>query len=262
MKSKILNRELAEAFKRFGFALYLAWSDTKTRYRRSVLGPFWLVLGTAIGVGGLAFIWSTLFDVNTEDFVISLTVGLVAWYFMSATVTEAASIFYHNRQLFMSMPISSFLVSMQLLFRQLINLMHNLVVVVVAVALFPKYFSFTNLLALPGLLLVAVNLLAVVQIVGYFGARFRDFEPLVAAIMQPLFFLTPVIFRPQQLGSNEFILYFNPFAHWLALIRDPLMGAPASASSWVVVGALTILCWGLALVITASKRRRLVYWVQ
>ncbi|GLQ18656.1 hypothetical protein GCM10007879_29050 [Maritalea porphyrae] len=161
----------------------------------------------------------------------------------------------------LNLPISSFLVSIQLLMRQLVNFAHNLVVVMVAVFLFPQHLGFENLIAFPGMFLVALNMLAVIQLVGYIGARYRDLEPLLAAIMQPLFFLTPVIFRPQQLGANEYILNFNPFAHWLKLIRGPLMGEVPPVETWLIVVVMTVVSWIAALWMTAAKRRRLAYWV-
>jgi ABC-type polysaccharide/polyol phosphate export permease len=41
-------RDLREALARFPLALYFAWSDTRARYKRSVLGPFWLLSALAL----------------------------------------------------------------------------------------------------------------------------------------------------------------------------------------------------------------------
>lgn len=47
--------------------LFLSWSDAKVRYKRSMLGPSWLTLGTAIGVGRLGFVWATLFKMDKVE---------------------------------------------------------------------------------------------------------------------------------------------------------------------------------------------------
>ena len=49
---RTLGGEVRMTVGRLDLALHLAWMDTCTRYRRSILGPFWLVFGTLIGVGG------------------------------------------------------------------------------------------------------------------------------------------------------------------------------------------------------------------
>jgi ABC-type polysaccharide/polyol phosphate export permease len=256
-----IRKEVTEAFGRFYLAVYLAWSDTRTRYRRSVLGPFWLVLGTAIGVGGLGIVWGSLFEVDRAVFIPSLTVGLVCWYLLSGCVIESAGVFYHNRELLLSMPSSSLLISIQLLLRQVVNFGHNFVVVIIVLAIFPHALNWSSFLAIPGFLLVCVNMLWIIQLVGYFGARFRDLEPLLAAVMQPLFFVTPVMFRSSQLGAASMIVEFNPFTYWLGLIRDPLMGVAPSALTWGVSLGMAVVGWTAALYMTGTKRHRLPYWV-
>lgn len=253
--------EVRALWEQFRLAFFLAWSDTRIRYKRSVLGPFWLVIGTAIGVGGIGFLWSSLFKIDTANFIPMITIGLVVWYLLSGCVVEAASVFYSNRDLLLSMPISSFLISIQLLLRQIVNFGHNFVVVVVVLFFFPQNLSFVALLAIPGFFLVSLNLLWLIQIIGYFGARYRDLEPLLAAIMQPIFFLTPVMFRPSQLSDKAFLMDFNPLAYWLALIRDPLMGHVPSVTTWGVSIIMALSGWCLALILTGYKRHRLPYWV-
>ena len=258
---RTLGSEIRMAVGRLDLALHLAWTDTRTRYRRSILGPFWLVLGTLIGVGGLGVVWSAVFQVDRETFIPMMAAGLVAWTLLSACITEGAAVFYVQRELFLNLPTSSLLVSLLLLFRQLINFAHNLVVIVIVLIVYPKHLTWSALLFIPGLALVALNLLWVIQLIGYVGARYRDLAPLSIAIMQPLFFITPVLFHPRQLGSFRFISELNPLAHWLALIRDPLMGTPPPASTWVASGLMALVGWSCALLMTAAKRRRLVYWV-
>lgn len=257
----ILADEIVPALKRADLAFYLAWSDTRTRYRRSVLGPFWLVLGTAIGVGGLGFVWSRLFEMDAAVFVPSLAIGLVCWYLLSQSVVEAASVFVQNRESLLNMKISSLQIALQLLLRHLVTFAHNLVVVVIVFLIYPPDLGWNMLLAVPGLLLVSFTLLGIIELVGFFGARFRDLEPLLGAVMQPLFFVTPVIFRPEQLGESHLILALNPFAYWLSLIRDPLMGATPTAATWLVSALMAVVIWGAALVMMARKRVRLAYWV-
>jgi ABC-type polysaccharide/polyol phosphate export permease len=258
---RALVDEMGMTFNRLDLALHLAWTDTRTRYRRSVLGPFWLVIGTLIGVGGLGLVWSVVFQVDRETLIPMMATGLVIWTLLSASITEAASVFYTQRELFLNLPTASLFVSVVLLFRQLINFAHNLVVVVIVLLIYPRHLSLNALLVIPALALVALNLLWLIQFIGYVGARYRDLAPLLVAIMQPLFFVTPVLFQPQQLGSFRFIAEINPLAQWLTLIRDPLTGSAPPAMSWIASGCMALVGWSLALLITAVKRKRLVYWV-
>ncbi|WP_375452165.1 ABC transporter permease [uncultured Devosia sp.] len=253
--------DLSQAWSRRELPLYFAWTETIARYRRSVLGPLWLVFGTAIGVAGLGFVWSILLNSDFETFVPSLTIGLVVWQFLAGCITESAGVFARSATAITNIKSPSFIFSIQLVFRQLINLAHNLVVVVVVFAIFPKTLSPAAFLSIVGLAIVVLNMVSVIQIFGLIGSRYRDLEPLISAFMPIMFFLSPVIFQTRQLGSAQMLLEFNPLAHLIRIVRDPIMGDVPSATSYLVVLALTAVTWLFALWLTGKKAGRLPYWV-
>jgi ABC-type polysaccharide/polyol phosphate export permease len=261
MTQSLLHNELIQAFKRLDLAFYLAWSDTRTRYERSVLGPFWLVLGTAIGVGGLGYVWSILFNVDRATFIPNLATGLVAWYFISGCIVESTSTFYTQRDLILNIPFSSLMLSILLLLRHMVNFGHNFIVIIGILIIYPSNLTPHTLLFIPGFFLVCLNLLWIIHVFGYFGARYRDLNPLVNAVMPLIFFITPVLFRANQLGSHAFIAYLNPLAFLLKLIRDPLTGNAPPLMVWVASSLMACLGWTAALWVTHHKRHRLTYWV-
>jgi len=253
--------DLLAAWKRRQLATFLAWSETVARYRRSTLGPLWLVLGTAIGVVGMGFIWSILLQQEMESFIPSITVGLVVWQFISGVVTESAGMFVKHATMLVNIRMPVYLITFQAFGRHVINLLHNLVVVLGVFIVFPHYNSWTSLLALPGLLIVCINLVAIMQIVGIIGARFRDLEPLIQAFFPILFFLSPVLYRPGQLGAAEPIMVFNPIAHYIRVVRDPMLGVIPSVGNYLTVLALTAVTVLFSLWLTGSRAYRLPYWM-
>lgn len=242
-------------------ALYFAWTETLARYRRSLLGPLWLVLSTLIGVGGLGLVWSALLKIDARDFIPSLAVGLVTWQLISGSITEATTVFSRAGGSILNIKLPTFLMSFQLLFRQLINFGHNLVVVLLVLLIYPDHIGAAALFAIPGLLIVAVSLAGVIQLFGFFGARFRDLDPLISSFMPILFFLSPVIYQSRQLNGMEYLMEFNPMAHWIRLIRDPVMGVFPTVGSYLAALAILAAIWAAALWITSSRAHRLPYWV-
>ena len=258
---RIARRDLAEAIARLPLALYFAWSDTRARYRRSVLGPFWLVITTSIGVVGLGIIWSILLKVSRSEFLPPLTIGLVVWQMLAGCLADAPSVFYRQAGQIKDINLPTFLISLQLVLRHLINFAHNFLVVALVFLVFEQHLSFTALLAAPGLVIVLLNLLWVVQMLGLIGARFRDVDPLVAAFLPILFFLSPVIYRVKQLGALRSVMAFNPLGYWIDLISQPLLGIAPSGRVYAVTLAITALGWLATLWATARNRSRLPYWI-
>ncbi len=187
------NREgwsdLVETLQKLPLALYFAWGDTKARYRRSVLGPFWLVMGTAVGVVGLGFLWSELLNVEKSTFIPSLSIGLVVWQLIAGCVMESSASFVQNAKLIRNLKTSFLIFPMQLLLRQLINFGHNLLVVIVVLLIFPPPLNINQLLVIPGIIIVIGNLFWIASLIGLLGARYRDLGPLIASFMPLMFFL-------------------------------------------------------------------------
>jgi ABC-type polysaccharide/polyol phosphate export permease len=253
--------DLKEAVKRLPVAIYFAWSDTRARYKRSVLGPFWLVLSTMVGVVGLGVIWSVLLKVDRQEFIPSLTIGLIVWGMISGCIAESAAVFYRQAAQIKDINLPSFFLSLQLVLRQLINFGHNILVFIVVMAIYPEHVSLADFLAIPGLILVIFNLLWLAQILGYIGARFRDLEPLIVAFLPILFFLSPVVYRASQLGPLQSIMAFNPLTYWIGLVRDPLLGVIPTPGTYILAVATTVVGWAAALWLTGSRRHRLPYWI-
>src|SRR6476659_5470243 len=73
--------------------LRLGWNDILQRYRRSLLGPFWLTASMALMVVSLGVIYAELFNTPIHDFLPFLCVGLLVWNLMSSFLTEGGALF-------------------------------------------------------------------------------------------------------------------------------------------------------------------------
>ena len=71
-----------------------------------------------------------------------------------------------------------------------------------------------------------IDALALTLLLGAFCARFRDIQPIVNSVMQIGFFMTPVIWKPDQLGAAGIAkLPLNPFFDLLEIVRGPILGS-------------------------------------
>src|SRR6266850_1136109 len=61
----------------------LGWQDIKQRYRRSMLGPLWLTISTAVMVIALGYVYAAIFRQSLNDYFPYLAAGLVIWSFIS-----------------------------------------------------------------------------------------------------------------------------------------------------------------------------------
>jgi lipopolysaccharide transport system permease protein len=240
----------------------LGWLDIRLRYRGSMLGPFWLTISTGVMVAALGVLYSTLFKINVRDYLPFLALSQVLWGFLAAVVSEACTVFTDAEGVIRSVRMPFFVFSMRALIRNVIALGHNIVVIVVVFAIFSMWPSWGAVMAIPGLLLWAVDALALTLLLGAFCARFRDIQPIVNSVMQIAFFMTPVIWRPDQLGPSGIEkLALNPFFDLLEIVRGPILGSHIAATTWVgAVGYSLVLC-AISWAFFVRARGRVTFWV-
>lgn len=242
-------------------AFYLAWADTRARYKKSVLGPFWLTFGNLIGILGLSVVWANLLKEDMKTFVPSLTIGLIVWQLVAGTIGEGATTFIRQAGIIRNVPIPHWFFVIRALSRQIINLLHNLIIVVGVVWYFDLPLQAETWLVLPGILLVFTNLFWVTYLLGMLGARYRDIEYLVNAFLPLLFFVSPVIFRPDRLPVGMQIIWYNPLSYFIEVVRAPFLGTVPDTSHYLVVLGILLVGSALAAALVKLKGRQLAFWV-
>ena len=258
--------DLTGGFHRRELWLHLGWQDIKQRYRRSVLGPFWITIATgttAVAMGGL---YSKLFHLDLAEHLPYVTLGLIIWNLINAAILEGSEVFVANEGLIKQLPTPLSVHVYRLVWRQMILFAHNIVIYVVVAAVFPKPWSWADLAVIPALGLIALNCVWVSLCFGILATRYRDIAPLLNSVVQLLFFMTPIIWndatlRRQGAGRWSKIVELNPLLHYLDIVRAPLLGAPQELRHWVVVLVLTVLGWLAAALALKQYRARVPYWV-
>jgi ABC-2 type transport system permease protein/lipopolysaccharide transport system permease protein len=241
--------------------LAIGWYDIRKRYRRSVLGPFWITISIGVLITALTFLYVPLIGRNVERYTPYVGFGFIAWQLISMLVIESCNVFVVNsptiRQL--RAPLSIYIY--EVIWKNLLILAHNLLIYVVIVIIFGVWPTWATLLVIPGIFIVCLNGLWIGMLLGPLCARFRDIPPVMATIVQMMFLLTPILWRPDQVPGREFLVIFNPFYYFIELIRQPLLGNSPSPFVWSVALLITALGFVLAIPFYSRFRDRIAYWV-
>ncbi len=254
-------KEISSTLNRMPLIVHMAYSDTKARYKRSMLGPLWLTLGAAIGVVGLGFVWSGLLNQDKSTLIPSLTIGLLLWQFMSACVTESTSVFVRQSQVIRNLQLPFLIYPFQLIVKQLITLAHNLIIVVIVFMIYPPAMSSVTLLSIVGFVLLILNLSWISILFGMLGARFRDVEQIIQALMPIIFFLTPVLYKAGHAGINQFVIWLNPFTYFITLVRDPLFGITPEPFVFAINAGIAFFGWLITMIVFEKYSTRIAFWI-
>jgi ABC-type polysaccharide/polyol phosphate export permease len=240
----------------------LAQQDVKLRYRGSILGPFWQTLTTGVMIGGMGFIYSKLFHTDLHDYLPMLSVGLIFWTFIAGMVTEGCGTFIAVQGIIQQVRLPFSLHAYRLVYRNLLTLAHNFVIIPIVLLMFPHPIEWMRLIELvPGIMLISITGIWVSILLGMISARFRDVPPIVASIVQVVFFMTPVMWPVAALGSNAWWAQLNPFFAAIDVLRGPLLGQPTSRYSWAILLIMTAFGCAASFAFFARFRSRIAFWV-
>jgi lipopolysaccharide transport system permease protein len=239
----------------------LAWYDVVLRYRRSMLGPLWMTLSMGLMLLGMGPLYSALFKVPLSQFFPHLTLGIIFWNFFTTTINDGCNVFIAAAPYLKQAEFSRSVFVWRSLSRNLIALAHHLVLFIPVAWWAGIPFSPRMLLALPGLVVVLVNLHALSISLGILCARFRDVPQIVASTLQLLMFLTPVFWFPESLPERAHFILYNPLAQLLDILRVPLLGGAPATGTWWFLLYFTGLNVVVAAVLYRWKQRQVVYWI-
>ena len=254
--------DLSRGFTDWRLWLLLGVNDIRQRYQRSRVGQFWITLSMLVTIVALGLVYSYLFRMSLRDYLPSLTLGIVVWALISSMVTEACTIFTGAESYLRQVPMPKTIFVHRMLVRNLVTFAHNVTIVPLLYLAFGIAPGWPALLAPIGLVIATINGFWIGLLVGMFCARFRDLPQIVASLMQIVFFVTPVMWRQDQLPSQmAWLVEINPLANLLRLIRDPLLGQVPTTSAYLMGIALIMLGFGVTIPFFARFRGRIVYWL-
>jgi ABC-2 type transport system permease protein len=248
---------------------HLGWQDIRQRYRRSVLGPIWISITMAVTAIALGVLYAGLFENDISVQLPNVLVGFIIWGFISGCISEGSEMFTSNVGLITHLPAPLSVHLYRLIWRQVLFFLHNLVVYVVMLIVFPQHLHWSDLSAIPAFALLVVNGAWVALFLGIFTTRFRDLAPIISSIVQLAFFLTPIVWvyadflhsSNHAIAERAQLAELNPFLHFVEFLRRPLLGQPQELRFWVVVLCITVVGWALTLFALRRYRSRVSYWV-
>jgi ABC-type polysaccharide/polyol phosphate export permease len=248
----------------FWFALVV--NDLRHRYKRSFLGIGWSLVRPLAMTCLFCIVFGQLFHLELRDYAPHLLIGLTIWQFLTESLNQGCHCFINGSAYIRQQQVPLAIFPLRVVLAATFHLL-----IALALALFVTlYFKGSlNPLALVGLLpaillLVCLGwLLAILS--GIAHTHFPDTQHVLELGLQFAFYLTPIVYRIESLGSRaglSWLVECNPVTSLLALFRTPIMEGTAPAMHHVGVSVLGLVVIGvLAIPLLRKLERNLVFWI-
>jgi ABC-type polysaccharide/polyol phosphate export permease len=254
-------RDLVDGLRMHRVWTMLARMDIRQRYRRSILGPFWITIAMIVWILAIGPLYSLLLGLGSKEFIPYLAMGIITWGLLSGLILEGSASFVGAEQLVRSMKLPYSVHVLRVLQRNLIIFAHNLLAFVPFMLWLRIWPQWQWLWALPGLALILVAALPAAVLLGTLSARFRDLQQMIASLVQLFFFVTPIFWKPELLGAHAWVAGLNPFHLMLEVVRGPIVDGMPPAWVYGRLALLTLVLYIVAAPFFIHYRRRLAFWV-
>lgn len=246
--------------KNYNIWFYTGIYDLKKKYKRTFLGPVWNLLSNFILIFVITLVWTQVFNISVKEFLPHVCIGLLTWYLITDIAVSSTTLLSEKyNSIFQNIYIPLLSISLRNILTNLLIFAHN----------FPIFFIFIffnfSFLILPkfifGLLILSLNLVNISIILTFLGTRYRDIKPLMSSIMSAGTLLTPLMWKKEMLGKYENYVYFNPFTHFVDIIRDPLLynyiDIRVIIFNFIFLIFTTLICS----LLFKYKGSRIIYWI-
>ena len=230
--------------------------DLQARYKGTIFGVAWSLANPLLLMAIYVLVFSVLWKVTTIDhYPLFLLCGLAVWLFVSSSLTGASRSMIDYAELIKKVRFPRQLVAFSVVATQLVPFAAMLAGLIVVDAIVLPETRDTVLLSIPiaaGIVVFAAGLALAVASVN---VVFRDVEHLLAALLLPWFFLTPILYSLEELpgGFDQYdtlvdvLHWVNPLTPPIYALRAPLFYGELPATSdvlYLVVAAVVSLALG------------------
>ena len=254
-------RDFVDGLTKSWLWMSLAMQDIKLRYRGSLLGPFWITLGTTVTVAAMGILYARMFHMDVSSYLPFLTSGLVLWQFVSTLITESCSSFVAMSGIIHQIQLPYSVHVYRVVWRNLLVLAHNLIVIPPVLFLCGAHVDWHVAVIFPAIVLLALNGVWCGILLGMISARYRDVPPIVTSFLQVIFFVTPIFWSPDLIGAWGPFVELNPWFAAIDVVMAPLVGKPVAPFSWYILLVTTVIGSGCTFLFFARFRSRIAFWV-
>ena len=257
-----MMNEITAIVRYFNMWFLLGWYDIKQKYRRSLIGPFWITISTGVMVGSIGLMFSTIFKSSVKEFLPYFAVGQIMWLLISAQLNDACIMFVQYQSVIKQISVPLAVHVLRKLWYNFILFLHNFLIIIAVLFIVGRGFSWESLYVIPALILILILLFLLSVILGIVCTRFRDVTQIVAVLLQLIYFFTPIFWMRKALPAKySWVTDFNPFFHMIELVRSPLLGVVPAGYHWIYMLIYIAVSAAIAFYFMKRFRYKVAYWL-
>jgi lipopolysaccharide transport system permease protein len=230
--------------------------DLRAKYKGSVLGLAWSLAHPVVLMLVYLLVFSVLLKIQTsnyEHYWLFLLSGLPVWVFFATSLQSSSRSLLENANLIRKVRFPRQLVPLSMVATQLVGFAVMVAIVIVLSLVYLPDSRATVWLSLPVAVLIVGFVAGLSLAVASLNALYRDVEHIIAALLLPWFFLTPVLYSLDEIPGADAHPWLVDLVHWgnpltpaIEAFRDPIFfGEPPAAGELLYLVVATVVSLAL-----------------
>jgi lipopolysaccharide transport system permease protein len=204
---------------------YLAYVSIVNEYRRTLLGPIWILLNLIIFAMSIGVVYSGLFSVEYFEYVSYMTTSMVGWLWASSILVSSGMVYISNSNILLDHPVDKAYLIWSHTMNNFIVFLHQLPFVFLFYIFGEIKVNLNMLYIIPSLLIIFAINIGAASILSIVVSRYRDFNKILTNLVVIIMVTTPIFWKPEMVtGVRKLIYVLNPFYYIVETVRSPLLG--------------------------------------
>ncbi len=221
--------------------IYLAWVSIVNEYRRTMLGPIWILLNLIIFTLSIGIVYSGLFSIAYFEYIAYMTTGMIGWLWASTILVASGMIYITNSSILLDHPTDKAYLIWSHTMVQFIIFLHQLPFVMLFYLFGLIKFNSNVFYIIPSLIIVFAINIGVSAILSILVTRYRDLNKILSSLVVIIMVTTPIFWKAEMIsGPRALIYHLNPFYYIVEIIRNPLLGLPPERLEYTVASCIAL----------------------
>ncbi len=237
--------------------------DFTKKYKRTVLGMLWSVLGPLMTLGVMALVFTQFFGRNMEHYMIYMFCGNLLYSFFKESTGTGMTALYDNSSIFSKINVPKYMFLLSKNVSSLINFGINIIVLFIFCIVDGVAFSWKFIMLLYPIGCLVVFNLGVGLILSALYLMFRDMKYLYDIFTLLLMYLSAIFYSIDAYSQKvQYLFYLNPIYVYIRYFRKIILeGTIPKLSFHLLAAAYAIVVLVIGAVIYKKKNYKFLYYI-
>ena len=235
--------------------------EIKARYKRAVFGFLWILLNPLLQMAVIGFIFSFFIDI--PNYFLFLFSGLLAWQFLSVSLSKATPSIVYERALLQKAKFPIEVIPLSIVLSNFFHLLVSYLFLIIFLLLSGNAKYPDILMLIPALIWLLIFTLGLALFFSSLNVIYRDVAFIVQTILVLWFYVTPVMYSLDLVPSEFYALYsINPLTSILELFHKSFLGREDPNINILVINliiSITVLFIGI--VVFKKQQKHFIDWL-